>query len=235
MPETWEDGVVVRSDEPVQGFRAWRAMAVDGGHYLCPLYSLYPPWPHYERMEALCPHWLKLNPQEDVRLRPGRAGQLSQQQRSQSVASSYMTHARYLNHPADEDPPYHGCCCGLYFTDHMEQVTTAPSTLYGSTLVGARGLQEGTQAAVVGVCRLWGKMIRHEKGWRAQYAYPERLFVVKPDNSPDPITSMHEMPEEESRRLNLLLWRDVLSANYGVPVGFCEKKDMLHLGQALED
>lgn len=236
MPSTWQGGDVVRSDDPVLGFRAWRAMNVSGHSFLLPLYSDYPPWPHYERMVASCPHWLKDNPPEDVRLRALAApGQFNQSLRSRTVAASYLTHPRYLKHPADEVPPFHGCSCGLYFVDRMEQIKNAPSTLYGSTLQGAKGLQEGTQAAVVGSARLWGRMIRHEHGWRAQYAYPERLFILKPDNSPDPVTSVHEDEIEERRRVNLLNWRDSIALAYGVPVGFCERKDYEFLGQAISD
>ena len=107
MPETWEDGVVVRSDEPMLGFRAWRGAYIDGVPFLIPIYSIYPPWPHYERMVASCPHWLKHNTTDD--LNPYRPGQSFQQQRDKSVAGSYLNHPRYLNHPPDEAPPYPGC------------------------------------------------------------------------------------------------------------------------------
>jgi hypothetical protein len=30
-----------------------------------------------------------------------------------------------------------------------------------------------------GQLALWGKCIEHTKGWRAQYAYPLRLWIVK--------------------------------------------------------
>ena len=100
----------------------------------------------------------------------------------------------------------------------MEQITNAPGALWEHPLLDA------PQASVVGSARLWGRMTRHERGWRVQYAYPERLFVLKPVGS-------YDIDVDEY----LSDWKKALERAYGVPVGFCNRKDFENLGKAIED
>ncbi len=41
-------------------------------------------------------------------------------------------------------------------------------------------VRPGGPAAVVGQVALWGRVIEHTKGWRAEYAYPSRLRLTCP-------------------------------------------------------
>jgi hypothetical protein len=35
------------------------------------------------------------------------------------------------------------------------------------------------KASIFGTCMLWGKVLQHKKGYRAQYSYPHQLFAIK--------------------------------------------------------
>lgn len=56
--------------------------------------------------------------------------------------------------------PVRACTCGLYAARDL------------STLRAARA------PAVVGLVALWGRVIEHAHGWRAAFAYPQRLGLV---------------------------------------------------------
>jgi hypothetical protein len=66
-----------------------------------------------------------------------------------------------LRHGSDAHiAPVFGCTCGLYATrDRSEQFPG----------LGRNG--------VVGEVALWGRIVRHERGYRAEYAYPTRILV----------------------------------------------------------
>jgi hypothetical protein len=67
-------------------------------------------------------------------------------------------------HPA----PDAACECGIYAAASAD--TLAP--YLDSTYPGRPSLER-----VLGRVRLWGKVIECERGWRAERAYPERLYV----------------------------------------------------------
>ncbi|MGI8514607.1 MAG: hypothetical protein ACR2NT_05600 [Acidimicrobiia bacterium] len=76
--------------------------------------------------------------------------------------------------------PHLSCRCGIYafkeepdLRDLAHQVTS-PGYKYSSTIV------------VVGEVSLWGKVIEHERGFRAEYAYPRRLMPILPQPWPGP-------------------------------------------------
>ncbi len=56
--------------------------------------------------------------------------------------------------------PFPHCTCGLYATRSEEL------------------LRRTRNPAVVGTVALWGRVIEHELGYRAEYAYPQRLQLV---------------------------------------------------------
>jgi len=63
--------------------------------------------------------------------------------------------------------PYFSCTCGVYAartTEHLHQCGYKKFGVHGEVY-------------------LWGKVVEHERGWRAQFAYP-RTFVVAPDKFP---------------------------------------------------
>lgn len=77
------------------------------------------------------------------------------------------------SHP-DNPCPYERCKCGIY----------ALKTLAGVT----------EKSDVIGKVALWGKVIEHEHGYRAEYAYPLAFFVPKAPMPGFPVnTSMGEL------------------------------------------
>lgn len=77
-------------------------------------------------------------------------------------------------HEGDEVPCL-PCTCGIY------AVRTSPECLRFISRPG-----QG-QMLVFGLVRMWGIVIEHEDGWRAQYAQPEALWGARtyvPDPSP---------------------------------------------------
>jgi hypothetical protein len=66
-------------------------------------------------------------------------------------------------HPA----PELGHTCGVYAV--IDEAALARWALERGPILGE---------IAVGEVDLWGKVIKHERGWRAQYAYPHSFFVV---------------------------------------------------------
>ena len=66
------------------------------------------------------------------------------------------------------EPPQTGCTCGVYATRTLEHLRSMGCPRY----------------AIPGEVFLWGTVVEHELGWRAQFAYPKSLFL-----SPDLIPS----------------------------------------------
>ena len=67
--------------------------------------------------------------------------------------------------PAAHEAPTEGCTCGVYAARDLKNLRA--KMLYGLGLM------------VVGEVSLWGKVIPGTRGYRAQFAYPRRLFVVQ--------------------------------------------------------
>jgi hypothetical protein len=65
------------------------------------------------------------------------------------------------------EPPGEGCTCGIYALSESE-----PWPYYDF---------KGPGYAVWGTVLLWGTVIRGERGYRAQYAYPRELFLAHRD------------------------------------------------------
>jgi len=63
-------------------------------------------------------------------------------------------------HDAHE-PPYSDCTCGVYATKNVEHLRQSGYEQYG----------------IHGEVYLWGTVVEHERGWRAQFAYPKSLFL----------------------------------------------------------
>jgi hypothetical protein len=63
--------------------------------------------------------------------------------------------------------PTETCTCGIY---------AAPFELIRRKLVVERSLPPGC-LFVIGTVSLWGDVLECERGWRAAFAYPSRLFV----------------------------------------------------------
>jgi hypothetical protein len=79
--------------------------------------------------------------------------------------------------------PKEGCTCGVYAAQNFAHLQRVGYAGYG----------------VHGEVYLWGAVVEHRLGWRAQYAYPKSL-VLPPDAIP------FKMSETESRLETLLLY-----------------------------
>ena len=58
--------------------------------------------------------------------------------------------------------PYFNCTCGIYAAKTIEHLHQCGYKKFG----------------VCGEVHLWGKVVEHERGWRAQFAYPKTLFLA---------------------------------------------------------
>lgn len=70
--------------------------------------------------------------------------------------------ARPIGHP-EHAAPWAACSCGLYAYKSPRRCLT----------------EQQNAAYVYGQVALWGKVIEHAEGWRAQYAYPLALWVPR--------------------------------------------------------
>jgi hypothetical protein len=61
----------------------------------------------------------------------------------------------------DHEPPQPDCTCGIYASKSHEHLRSAGYEGYG----------------IHGEVHLWGTVVEHELGWRAQYAYPKSLVL----------------------------------------------------------
>jgi len=75
-------------------------------------------------------------------------------------ASSVATHDPH-------DAPQANCTCGVYAAKNLEHLPTTGYWQYG----------------IHGEVDLWGTVVEHELGWRAQFAYPKNLYLP-PDALP---------------------------------------------------
>ena len=75
-------------------------------------------------------------------------------------------------HDAHE-PPQTDCTCGVYASKSLEQLLTTGYAKCG----------------IHGEVYLWGTVVEHELGWRAQFAYPKSLFLP-PDLIPSDTKEM---------------------------------------------
>ena len=94
-------------------------------------------------------------------------------------------------HRVAHHSPHLQCTCGIYATDDPESVRE---------YVGM-----GLFPRVLGQVALWGTVVECEHGWRAQRAYPSRLYV--------PVCSQRWPPSSASEQL-----ARSLAMAYGVPV-----------------
>jgi hypothetical protein len=53
-----------------------------------------------------------------------------------------------------------GCTCGLYAVEEPELLRAA------------------RDPAVIGTVDMWGRVMEHERGYRAEFAYPQRLALI---------------------------------------------------------
>jgi hypothetical protein len=65
--------------------------------------------------------------------------------------------------------PFDNCTCGFYCARTLQHLRTMGYHTYNSAIDG--------DVTIVGRVANWGKVIPGTQGWRAEYGYPERLYV----------------------------------------------------------
>ena len=63
------------------------------------------------------------------------------------------------------DPPHKGCKCGIYAAKNIEHLTDIGYLIHFE---------------VTGEVYLWGKVVEHSLGYRAQFAYPKSIVLPRP-------------------------------------------------------
>jgi hypothetical protein len=106
--------------------------------------------------------------------------------------------------------PDANCDCGIY-------AFRSPKSLWPGYMRASpiqKGWSEGyVVQRIFGEVCLWGQVIRGTRGWRAEYAYPRRLYIPTTRYARGPIVS----PEEIAFHLG----------DYGVPVEIVEVAENL--------
>ena len=80
---------------------------------------------------------------------------------------------RFSRKPASHPAPAWGCECGIYAMSRLEDeedLTLSPHFCQRGPL--DRVLR------VAGVAQLWGRVVQHDRGYRAEYARPLRLLTI---------------------------------------------------------
>lgn len=73
--------------------------------------------------------------------------------------------SRFMQHPGQ--PPHANCTCGVYAAKTLERLQQCSYGRFG----------------VYGEVYLWGTVVEHERGWRAEFAYP-KAFILAPSVLP---------------------------------------------------
>lgn len=85
------------------------------------------------------------------------------------------------------EAPWRGCHCGIWAVKSDENLAKT-ATHYGSHQVW-------------GEIYLWGRIIEAEIGYRAQYAYPKKLYTAREDLAA-PLAALYGVPVELAERLS---------------------------------
>lgn len=154
-PEPNEEGEwELQVGEPLVGHRIWR---VERRHGLLVLTGVFHRvhWPHRKQMRARCL----------TKRMPQVAGPFAN---AGAHGKPSRVNTDHTNHVAPGPKPHE---CGIYAVSHEK-----PENAWGATAnVGNVG---NLYADIcTGTVKLWGRIVLHEKGWRAQYAYPHRLTL----------------------------------------------------------
>jgi hypothetical protein len=96
-------------------------------------------------------------------------------------------------HPS-EDAPVIGHTCGIYAVKTVEQTETWRPAAYNRA-------ELEKEIKIVGTVALWGRVLRHANGYRAEMAYPQEILSI-------------ETNPEDAEQLGH--W---LETTYGIPMG----------------
>jgi hypothetical protein len=111
---------------------------------------------------------------------------------------------------ADEDrmPPDSACKCGIYAVRSLSGLMDVYET--SNRLFYRLSIER--YPAVIGLVKMWGKVIPGEWGWRAQYAYPSKLLIV-------------DRLAGRLRSRQARVYADL--EQYGVPIEFVSPRDLM--------
>ncbi len=151
--------------EPIYAWKVWRVItAIENerwiyGQYvlISPLY-LYERWPYRSAFSAYPNCWLNSD--------------------SKIIE---------VPHPA----PYFFCECGIHALKHKEDAIKyferekKFSIQWQVTFAHIKGnvQEKPRECFAIGKVALYGEIVEHERGWRAQYAYPYDLMLIGGDES----------------------------------------------------
>ena len=108
------------------------------------------------------------------------------------------------------ESPHSDCTCGIYAAKNIEHLRTTRYWQYG----------------IHGEVNLWGTVVEHKLGWRAQYAYPKSFFL-----QPDACRS--RLAEIKSRLKTLTAYGiDIFVAGDYESISSMEKRFRLQSGRA---
>ncbi len=100
----------------------------------------------------------------DPALRPAGAGQGEWLMRRPYRASCRRAGSAGSMPHGQHPSPVPGCTCGIYASSSLRNLVTSTPAM--------------PAVSAVGTVALWGRVIEHERGWRAEFAYPDRLTLV---------------------------------------------------------
>jgi hypothetical protein len=82
--------------------------------------------------------------------------------------------------PLEHEAPDFHCCCGIWGFKSIENLRLALGRTY--------------RPSVIGKVSLWGRVIETENGFRAQYAYPEQLWVCEASSPAEELGLVYGVP-----------------------------------------
>jgi hypothetical protein len=84
--------------------------------------------------------------------------------RKELVAACHPYRGARLQVPVHGSAPVFGCSCGIYASDSLRSLALSAGAF--------------PPVPVVGTAAMWGRVIEHDRGYRAEFAYPDRLRLV---------------------------------------------------------
>jgi len=193
-----------RVGEPIRGFRMWRLASSRLRHR-----RYAPPVPN--------PDFGSLLPFCDIdQIWQGR-------QRLVARCAARDANGKFFEH----ESPDPACRCGIYAVKRLDWVEEPLLLLLADRLRDHAGCARRRPASgrphenwlVVGSVSLWGKIVEGTWGYRAQYAYPEQLWLLPPAR----IGGGDKSAIEEATAVHAHDLLVVLRHRYRVPVGYADQ------------
>lgn len=112
------------------------------------------------------------------------------------IGASRLVRTNHTNAGVIESSPQMGCSCGIYALKTQQMLKNYFSLDFSNTFhSGYYGIYNNEEKIIFafGTVKLWGKLIEHKYGYRAEYAYPSEIFVLKSDLI-DPLKAKYGVP-----------------------------------------